>query len=710
MIFSATVSAQSGDFVVSSQEMSPVLLFQPGTSTILEHAVDDFVEDSLECTNKEYQVVDSASGELPVVILFAVIDQSPLLKDLEDRGLIDVSAVRDKWESFVIQPIRSPWPGTGKALVVAGSDERGAMYGLYEASERLFGTDPMKFWTGTKPEHKDYVVWDDGKITAGPPAFRYRGLFINDEDYLLAWKGDNPDDRVVEAEIYTEVFETICRLKGNMIAPAMYAVYMDPESRKLASDRGLYYTASHLEILLANPMIHWHGYSKEHFGEHLPYSFVRYPEELGHFWEDSIQRHQDYLNIWPLGLRGQDDRDFVHTDSAAPKTLEDRAALTADAIEFEQELLRKYFEPEDECLTTVTMRGEGLRQYKSGKMGVPDETILVWEDNGSRALLPNLPNEEEQKRPGGNGIYYHLTYCDHQWTQWVPLELIRDEFRKALDQNADKYVLFNVGDIREIPLTITGAMDLVWEADPWMQTADYPDIFLHRWAENHFGREKTAEIADIYNKYYELEYWCRGTSVVEMVAPFTLSEEVYPVWTNDSLLKTLDDTDKDLVDFLLEYSGKVDIAKKYSSRYNKCKPEKWLENSPQWDELYKKAKEVYSALQPEYRQFFFENMILQIQTSRMINHWAIAVMNAFDACEEGKFEQAGELFQKASDCMYTVVSEREKASQGKWENWFRGEYHSGWEKSIWGFKPLAHAQDAEKLSQLMLKAKEEVGE
>ena len=677
--------------LLDAKSRLPSLVLDPNTPSCLELAANDFLTDFYEATGHRLAVKKKVCSG--VTIIAGVVDSNRMINEIEKRGLIDLSSVRGQWESFLIQPVLV---GSHQTIVVVGSDPRGAMFGLYELSERLLGTDPLKLWTGFVPERLNRVVWHDGTLFEGPPTFRYRGFFLNDEDSLLGWKSE---DRVVEHEIYEKVLETICRLKGNMIAPAMYARYMTPETQQLVHDRGLFYTASHLEILLTNPSIgYWGSFTHQLTGERLPYSYVRHPEEMRSFWRDSVQRHQSHLAIWPIGLRSSDDRDFVESDPSAPKTVADRAALTGAAIRDQLDVLRTELGNEAAPLTSLTMRGEVHAQYKTGKIGLPDETLLIWQDAGSWGTMEDLPKGDECQHPGGNGVYYHLSYCDNQWVQWVPLGLIQQEFRKIVEAQATRYVLFNVGDMREIPLTMAGAMDLAWKAEPWLENSNKPQEFLLQWTQQYFGEPSARAATDVYNTFYELEYPARVTSVAEVIGPLVTTGKLAPVWDNTSA-----------IDYASEHGGAKALPdytarQTFSAtgpRHGKVGPDYLKKMRPQWDELYRQALVVFETIPAHRQQFFFDNLILQIQTSRQVNAWACEIIDAFNACTARDFSESALCFDRAAEAMEILIAEREKACHGEWENWFRGEYHHGWQNSLWALKPEMHARDCKTLSELM---------
>ena len=235
-ICSMTQAAPEDNVVLLSPEVEAAIVLEKNAPSCVGYAAKDLSKDFFEATGKSLRIVGPKES-LPMAIIPAVVDQSPLLKSLEARRAIDCSRIRGQWESSMILPVENPVPGIKRALIVAGSDPRGAMYGVYELSERVLGTDPLKYWTEHVPEHKDVVIWKDGNFVSKPPTFQYRGLFINDEDLLIGWKVAGK--RVIPPDVDAAIIEMICRLKGNMIAPGMLAEYMTSETVKLACDRGV---------------------------------------------------------------------------------------------------------------------------------------------------------------------------------------------------------------------------------------------------------------------------------------------------------------------------------------------------------------------------------------------------------------------------------------------------------------------------------------
>ncbi|MEO7701101.1 MAG: glycosyl hydrolase 115 family protein [Opitutus sp.] len=667
------------------------------------HAVSDFVTDAKEATGIDPAISTGVpSSGLGAAIMPMVLGQSVLLDQLEASGRLQFAALRGLSESFRIVALAAPVAGVGHALLVVGSDPNGAMYGMYQLSEHLFGTDPMKFWSDHVPARRDNVTWDGSDLQVGPPAFRYRGLFINDEDSLIGWKGSEPADQVLDEEVYARILETICRLKGNLIAPAMFARYMTPTTRRLAHDRGLFYTASHLEILLTNPQNYWTDFCKRTWGREFPYSYTSHPEKLRTYWADAISRHEGYRNIWPVGLKGITDFAFWFSDPTAPSTMEDRAEVVNSALHDQLALLTA---KDANAVATLTMRDEVLTMYNTGRIKLADNLILIWDDDGHRAVMRQLPKSGTQG-PAGDGVYYHLAYCDNPRVQWVPLTVMRDEFKRIVDAGATRYALFNVGNIREFVLPIRAAMQMTWDMKPWYQESDRPERFLENWSRFHFGSEAAAEIAKVYSDYNALEYPCRLTSIVEGLISHTTAMELklrapapYDyIWNPVSALDWVNRSGRP--ELLNWYARTMRFGPFHPRLGAKLSTEYLEKTAPQWEALHARALALTPRVATSGRAFFNANLLMQLETSRQVNRWAVASLHGFALCARRDYVAAATAFTTAAECMETIFAIRQPNCKGKWQNWYRGEYHNVWSTCPWALKPDWHAKDSRALASL----------
>ena len=115
------------------------------------------------------------------VIVPATVGKSRLLEQMEEEKRIGLEQIRGKRECYGWFFLNDPeWHGT-QILLIAGSDKRGTIYGLFHLSE-LLGVSPFVDWCGIRPPHREHVgLRASMACVAGEPSVRYRGFFINDE-------------------------------------------------------------------------------------------------------------------------------------------------------------------------------------------------------------------------------------------------------------------------------------------------------------------------------------------------------------------------------------------------------------------------------------------------------------------------------------------------------------------------------------------------
>lgn len=662
---------------IAGRTIKTSILLPVNTSSVIKYAVGDIRKDCEETTGTSFLTETQLPVKANTVIIpFEVSNVPAEVAALEKEGKVDFASLRGKWESYIIQPLKDPFGKGYDVLLVAGSDGRGAMYGLYDISERVFGTDPQKLWTDAKPKKVNRADWTFGTITKGEPTFKYRGWFVNDENYLLSWKGPNKDDMRIEPEVWAEIFETMCRMRANFYTIIEYGWSPDSATLKLANDRGLSVMGSHMHMLIANTSHEWFPFTQKKYGKELPYDWSTNRDEMISFWEDAVKKYKDYSAIWPVGLKSWNDRDFCETDPGSPRTPEGRTIFTNDAISEQMKLLHKYLDPaKGQPLCSYVMRADPVLQYHTGKLKFPANTVILWPDNPSFGMMGEVPTKEDFARNPLHGIFFHLTYCDNQWVQWTPLKQVQHELMKAVDANATTMAEFNVGDIRELPLKISMAMDLTNNVNPWKANPDYWRTFTEQWCKKQYSPSNVKKVVDLYEKYWKMEMPCRSTIVVECLSWYT----VMPGNILDSL-KGKSDIAKSIGDYI---ANRVRIPN--GDRFGKMGLPYLKESASSWDELYKQAKGASTLVSPSRRQFYFDSFTLQVQTSRLVNHWGADILSAFDAIGKKDYKTAAAHLETATKWLMEMKTERDKAQHDKWKNWFRGEENVSWINSFWGF-------------------------
>lgn len=434
-------------------------------------------------------------------VIAGTVGKSVLVDALVRDGVLDVDALLGKWESYLIQTVRHP--STGKPLlVIAGSDRRGTAFGL-TALGKAIGVSPWYWWSDVVPPHRKSLYVQRGRFVQKEPSVQYRGIFINDERFggWARWVEQTYDKETgkVGPKVYRQVFELLLRLGGNYLWPAMHpgtqAFNDDPENARLADDYAIVMGSSHCEQMLRNNEGEWKA-----VGTYGDFNYITNRKTMQDYWETRVRTNGKYENTYTLGLRGIHDYPME-----GARTTEERVALMQQAIDDQRDMLRRNIDkPLEEIPQVLCTYEEVLDAYKNGLV-VPDDVTLLWSDD-KHGYTRNLCNPDEMERPGGAGIYYHLSYHGDpaSWIWLSPLSpaFISTELTKAYTYGARKIWVFNVGDIKPAEKELTFAMELAWDIDRW--TPEKACGFIPEWAARTFGKAYAREIADIMDGYYRL--------------------------------------------------------------------------------------------------------------------------------------------------------------------------------------------------------------
>jgi hypothetical protein len=409
---------------------------------------------------------------------------------------INVASLRGQWESYRIATL-------GNTVWLVGSNPRGTAFAAYTLSERL-GIDPLYIWTGYAPEHHDPLVLKRTAFTQGPPAFRYRGFFHDDEDILprpFDANGYPLQTGDVPLEWYKRFFETALRLRMNMVAPYT-RVHRRYEVQKLASDWGLYYTSHHYDILLSNPFgLERYNLAAER-GVSPVYDWFTNREGMLTFWRGGVLENRDLDTIWPVGMRGTQDRPFVFP----PGTTDDQKAATFREVIREQVKMATELAPRDKPpIFHFTMYSEMLPQYQRNPAAfdLPSNVIIVWPDDND-GHMRGLPKELGQWK---HGVYYHLAYLGgnltKQLTHTVAPSTVADEFSKIVKSGATEYMLVNMSETREYIMCGRMIADITWDAPAIFAQPNAAERYAAWWTREYFGTSAPAA-EEAYQRYFTL--------------------------------------------------------------------------------------------------------------------------------------------------------------------------------------------------------------
>ena len=425
-----------------------------------------------------------ANGE---VVLIGTIGKSSLIDGLIKSKKLDVSKVRGKWETFTIQVVDKPMKGASKALVIAGSDKRGTIFGIYDVAEQI-GVSPWYWWADVPPKKNKNIFILPGRHVQGEPPVKYRGIFLNDEEPALGrWAVENYGG--FNHKFYERVFELILRMKGNYLWPAMWWASFssnDTLNPALADEYGVVIGTTHHE-----PMMRAHSEWKPYGGGE--WNYATNEGKLRQFWTEGIRRMGNHESIISLGMRG---------DGDMAMSAETNIALLERIVKDQREIIRDVTKKDPKETPQLWALYKEVQDYYDQGMRVPDDvTLLLCDDNWGN--IRKLPTLQDAPRAGGYGIYYHFDYVggprNYKWLNTNQIERTWEQMHLAYRYGATRIWIVNVGDLKPMELPIEMFLDYAW--NPESLNHDNLQEFTVRWAEQQFGREHAKEIATILDTY-----------------------------------------------------------------------------------------------------------------------------------------------------------------------------------------------------------------
>ncbi len=551
--------AESGAFpLVRGERAAPVWVDGADHAGVLR-AVGDLRSDIERVTGRAPEVRRDARPEGASMLIAGTLGKNRVIDRLAAEGKLDVSAIAGRWESFVIATVADPLPGVRQALVVAGSDKRGAIYGVYELSEQI-GVSPWHWWADVPAARRSELLIRGGAHVQGPPAVKYRGIFINDEEPAFGpWAREKFGG--VNSRMYARMYELMLRLRANYLWPAMWGKSLyedDPESARLADEYGIVVGTSHHEPMMR---AHQDWTKRRKTIGNGQWNYATNEEGLKRFFREGIERNKDHETLITVGMRGDGDEPMAGDDdmpaniALLEKVVADQRAIIADVLG----------RPAATVPQVWSLYKEVADYYDRG-MKVPEDVTLLWcDDNWGN--IRRLPTPAERARPGGAGVYYHFDYVgsprSYKWINTNPLPKIWEQMNMAFEHDATRIWVVNVGDLKPMELPIEFFLRLAWnpKALPKEGVAEW----TRRWAEREFGAAHAEEIADIVAKYAKYNAWRKP----ELLEPDTFSfvnhgeaESVLAAWNDlvaraDRVAEALPVEARDAFFQLVQYPAKA---------------------------------------------------------------------------------------------------------------------------------------------------------
>ncbi len=486
-------SPEATTFPLVTPQQVAALQVDPADFEVVRRSVE-LLADDLERVAGRRPPLNAAAG--PRVII-GTLGYSPAIDTLAASGKLDVTAIRGRWEHFMIARL----PGESPTLVIAGADRRGTAYGVMALSEAI-GVSPWYWWADVVPLKKPAIHLKAEWPFIDGPKVAYRGIFINDEGFggLRNWaaKTFDPQTKNLGPKTYEKIFELMLRLRANYLWPAMHPgtapFNQFPENARLADAYGIVMGSSHCEQMLRNNVGEW---DKKSMGD---FNFATNRDRMISYWDDRVKANRDFENIYTLGLRG------VHDGSMeGAKSFAEKVDFTQRAIAEQRDLIKRHVNPEPAKVPQVLCAYKEVFLIHQNGLKLPDDVTLMWADD-NHGYLRTVGTPAENNRPGGAGLYYHLSYygnpANYLWLSTISPELLSYELTKAYDNGVRRMWVFNVGDIKPAEKELSFAMELAWNPARW--TPEKAPGFIREWAARTFGENHAAEIAAIFAEFYRL--------------------------------------------------------------------------------------------------------------------------------------------------------------------------------------------------------------
>jgi hypothetical protein len=503
MEFQTTVvdTGADGHFRLAEKQGAAPLYVDAADFRVVHIATEALAADIERVTHAKPKVETGTPQNADYAVLIGTVGKSTLIDNLVAAKKLDVTRLQGAWESFVIETVPDPVPGVRIGLVIAGSDRRGTAFGVFTLSEAI-GVSPWNWWADVPPRRRRALFVRSGVYRQGPPSVKYRGIFINDEDWgILPWSAKTFEPESGDGmgpKTYAKVFELLLRLKANYLWPAMHeatkAFNSYPQNKVVADEYAIVMGSSHCEQMLRTNTTEWPQ------DRHKDWNPVTNLSEILEYWEQRVRENGPYENTWTVGMRG------IH-DSGMPgvEGIDKKREWLEKIIGLQRAMLARHVNPD---LTKVPQifcaYKEVLDIYQSG-MKLPDDITMVWA-NDNHGYIRQLPNETERQRSGGHGLYYHLSYWgrphDYLWLESTSPALVWHEMTKAYDFGVRQLWVVNVGDIKPTESGITLFLKLAWDIKSY--GSDVQRTFLRDFYTQQFGEEHGEQIAALKDEYFRL--------------------------------------------------------------------------------------------------------------------------------------------------------------------------------------------------------------
>ncbi len=464
-----------------------------GTITYWLEANEIPVQQAIKDLAEDFRTVLAA----PLLASHSVAAADLVLVNLQQTAWPNLAIKSHQWERYQIAVVN-------EQVIIAGSDTRGLLFGIYQFSQHALGVDPLYFWIPQQPARRDRVDPASAVTISDSPTFKYRGWFINGEDFLQGWGyGTYREDvdyytnpcKAISYEAYERICETMLRLRVNLLIPASLIDVCQPGSAEVFNrlrDRGLLFSTHHIEPVGVCPKYEFRNYCQIK-GLEPKFSWIQNRQVVEDCWRhyiDQLAPYEDNL-IWQLGYRGASDEPFWDSEPGAPKDMSGRGRVISAAVNREYELIRERLGSEKPIRCSTTLWQEGNVLYREGHYQLPPEVIVVISDIGKNQMLPQpMPTGEKNRH---YGIYYHTSFWSSgpHIIQGNPPWNIADNYGRAIRAGANYYSVQHVCNIRPFLAQIEMIAKLTFERDQIAAKS-----FMSEFCQRRFGQPGFQEFYD----------------------------------------------------------------------------------------------------------------------------------------------------------------------------------------------------------------------